>query len=114
MLECMEILAIASDTGIRVYAIKGSWRLDETIQSKIIAMAFSMAAEIERDLISSRTKEAFSARKASAGRSDGRKGLARASSIRSVRRSKHCSQTDQHRSSSRSATTQRPQTSQTG
>ncbi len=56
---------IASDAGIRVYAIKGSWRLDETIQSKIIAMAFSMAAEIERDLISARTKEALRARKAS-------------------------------------------------
>ena len=65
MLECMEILSIASDAGIRVYAIKGSWRLDETIQSRIIAMAFSMAAEIERDLISARTKEALRARKAS-------------------------------------------------
>ncbi|MCZ0951053.1 MAG: recombinase family protein [Rhodospirillaceae bacterium] len=65
MLECMEILSIASDAGIRVYAIKGAWRLDETIQSRIIAMAFSMAAEIERDLISARTKEVLRARKAS-------------------------------------------------
>ena len=61
----MEILSIASDADIRIYAIKGSWRFDETIQSKIIAMAFSMAAEIERDLISARTKEALRARKAS-------------------------------------------------
>ncbi len=114
MLECMEILSIASDAGIRVYAIKGSWRLNETIQSKIIAMAFSMAAEIERDLISARTKEALRARKASGCRSGDRKGQARASSIHSVRRSKRCSQTDQHRSSSQSATTQRLQTSQTG
>ena len=65
MLECMEILSIASDAGIRVYAIKGSWRLDETIQSRIIAMTFSTAAEIERDLLSARTKEALRARKAS-------------------------------------------------
>ena len=65
MLECMAILSIASDVGIRIYAIKGSWRLDETIQSKIIAMASSMAAEIERDLISARTEEALRARKAS-------------------------------------------------
>ena len=65
MLECMEILSIAANAGIRVYAIKGSWRLDETIQSRIIAMAFSMAAEIERDLLSARTKEALRARKAS-------------------------------------------------
>ena len=64
MLECMEILSIASTAGFRVYAIKGAWRLDETIQSRIIAMAFSMAAEIERDLISARTTEALRARKA--------------------------------------------------
>ena len=63
MLECMEILSIASQKGIKVYAVKGNWRLDNSIQSKIIAMAFSMAAEIERDLISQRTKEALAARK---------------------------------------------------
>ncbi len=65
MLECMEILSIATQKGIRVYALKGNWQLDDTIQSKIIAMAFTMAAEIERDLISSRTKEALRARRAS-------------------------------------------------
>jgi len=63
MLECMEILSIASQKEIKVYAVKGNWRLDNSIQSKIIAMAFSMAAEIERDLISSRTREALAARK---------------------------------------------------
>ena len=54
MLECMEILSIASQKGINLYAVKGNWQLDQSIQSKIIAMAFSMAAEIERDLISKR------------------------------------------------------------
>lgn len=63
MLECMEILSIASQKRINIYAIKGNWQLDQTIQSKIIAMAFSMAAEIERDLISQRTKEALLAKK---------------------------------------------------
>jgi len=63
MLECMEILSIASQKGVHVYAVKGNWRLDNSIQSKIIALAFSMAAEIERDLISQRTKEALAARK---------------------------------------------------
>jgi len=52
MLECMEILALATRKGIRVYSVKGNWQLDQSIQSKIIALAFSMAAEIERDLIS--------------------------------------------------------------
>jgi DNA invertase Pin-like site-specific DNA recombinase len=59
MLECMEILALATRNGIRVYSVKGNWQLDDSIQSKIIALAFSMAAEIERDLISQRTKEAL-------------------------------------------------------
>jgi DNA invertase Pin-like site-specific DNA recombinase len=64
MLECMEILSIATQKGINIYSIKGNWQLDHSIQSKIIAMAFSMAAEIERDLISKRTKEALATRKA--------------------------------------------------
>ena len=59
MLECMEILALSTRKGICVYSVKGSWQLDHSIQSKIIALAFSMAAEIERDLISQRTKEAL-------------------------------------------------------
>ena len=71
MLECMEILSIATQKGINVYAVKGNWQLDRSIQSKIIAMAFSMAAEIERDLISQRTKEALRAKKA-AGKKLGR------------------------------------------
>jgi DNA invertase Pin-like site-specific DNA recombinase len=64
MLECMEILSIAVQKGINVYAVKGSWQLDQSIQSKIVAMAFSMASEIERELISQRTKEALRAKKA--------------------------------------------------
>lgn len=43
--------------------MKGNWQLDGSIQSKILAMAFAMAAEIERDLISQRTKEALAAKK---------------------------------------------------
>jgi DNA invertase Pin-like site-specific DNA recombinase len=64
MLECMEILAIATQKGIQLHAVKGQWQLDGSIQSKIIAMAFAMAAEIERDLISQRTREALRAKKA--------------------------------------------------
>ena len=63
MLECMEILSIATQRNINIYTVKGSWQLDGSLQSKIVAMAFSMAAEIERDLISQRTKEALEAKK---------------------------------------------------
>ena len=75
MLECMEIIAIASKKGIGMYTVKGDWQLNNSIQSKIVAMTFAMAAEIERDLISKRTKEALQARKAqgkSLGRPKGR------------------------------------------
>lgn len=64
MLEIMEILAVAKEKDVSVYAVKGNWELNGSIQSKVMAMAFSIAAEIERDLISSRTKEALKARKA--------------------------------------------------
>jgi len=65
MLECMEIISLAIDKGIKIYTVKGSWQLDDTIQSKVMAMVFSMAAEIERDLISKRTKEALNSVRAS-------------------------------------------------
>jgi DNA invertase Pin-like site-specific DNA recombinase len=64
MLEIMEMLSIAKEKGIFIYAVKGGWELNGSIQSKVMAMAFSIAAEIERDLISKRTKEALKARKA--------------------------------------------------
>ena len=64
MLECMEILALAAQKGIQLYAVKGEWQLDGTMQSKIMAMVFAMAAEIERELISQRTKEALRVKKA--------------------------------------------------
>ena len=63
MLECMEILVFATRKEICIYSVKGNWQLNDTIQSKIIALAFSMAAEIERDLISQRTKEALQFKK---------------------------------------------------
>ncbi len=65
VLQCMEILSIASEKGIHIYAVKGNWQLDDSIQPKIMAMAFAIAAEIERDLISQRTKKALAARKRS-------------------------------------------------
>ena len=38
MLECMEILSIATHKGINIYAVKGDWQLSNSIQSKIIAI----------------------------------------------------------------------------
>jgi DNA invertase Pin-like site-specific DNA recombinase len=50
--------------GIHLYAVKGAWTLNMSMQSKLVAMAFAMAAEIERDLISQRTKDALHAKQA--------------------------------------------------
>ena len=65
MLEVMEIISIAMQKGIRIYTVKGAWQLDDSIQSKVMAMVFAMASEIERDLISKRTKESLAAKKLS-------------------------------------------------
>ena len=65
MMEIMTILNTCLEKSIAVHAVKGEWSLNGTIQSKVMAMAFSIAAEIERDLISKRTKEALAARKLS-------------------------------------------------
>ncbi len=51
--------------GIHLYAVKGRWQLEDSLQSKMMAMVFAMAAAIERDLISQRTKEALRLKKAS-------------------------------------------------
>lgn len=64
MLEVMEILAIAADRGLRIHAAKGKWTLDESLPSKIVATVLAMAAEIERELISQRTKAALATRRA--------------------------------------------------
>lgn len=63
MLEIMEIISEAKQKGINIHAIKNSWTLNGSIESKILLMVFAMASEIERDLISSRTKEALRVRK---------------------------------------------------
>lgn len=68
----MEILNICMSKECRVWTIKDNYRLGEDIQSKVLAFAFGLSAEIERDLISQRTKEAL-ARKKKEGQHLGRK-----------------------------------------
>jgi len=70
MLEIMEMLSVCTQRGIKVLAAKGGWELNGTLQDKIIAMVMAIAAEIERDLISLRTKEALAARKAKAAKGE--------------------------------------------
>ena len=62
----MSILNQLMLNDVRIWTIKDNYRLGDNIQSKVLAFAFGLSAEIERDLISQRTKEAL-ARKRSEG-----------------------------------------------
>ena len=72
----MEILNICMTKECRVWTIKDNYRLGDDIQSKVLAFAFGLSTEIERNLISQRTKEALARKKAEGivlGRPKGRK-----------------------------------------
>jgi DNA invertase Pin-like site-specific DNA recombinase len=55
----MDILNYCMKSGIQVWTIKDNYRLGTDISSKVLAFAFGLSAEIERNLISQRTKEAL-------------------------------------------------------
>jgi DNA invertase Pin-like site-specific DNA recombinase len=72
----MSILNHLMLNGVRVWTIKDNYRLGDNIQSKVLAFAFGLSAEIERDLISQRIKEALARKKSEGfvlGRPRGRK-----------------------------------------
>ena len=56
LLEVMRILETCLNKNCQVWTIKENYRLGNDIQSKVLAFAFGLAAEIERKLISDRTK----------------------------------------------------------
>jgi len=63
-LDILDVLSVLREKGVNVYAIKGAWTLNGTIEAKIFVTMMALFAEIERDLISARTKEALKARQA--------------------------------------------------
>lgn len=71
ILEVMSILHSLMEKQAKVFTTKERYELGNNINSKVLAFAFSLSAEIERSMISSRTKEAL-ARKKSEGKVLGR------------------------------------------
>jgi DNA invertase Pin-like site-specific DNA recombinase len=59
LLEVMRILETCLNKNCQVWTIKEKYRLGNDIQSKVLAFAFGLAAEIERKLISDRTKSSL-------------------------------------------------------
>ena len=59
----MGILNECMNKDIQVWTIKDNYRLGSDINSKVLAFAFELSAEIERNLISQRTKEALARKK---------------------------------------------------
>lgn len=59
LLEVMGILQNCLEKDCQIWTLKENYRLGADIQSKVLAFAFSLAGEIERQLISDRTREAL-------------------------------------------------------
>ncbi len=64
LLMIMSILNLCMVKEVEVWTIKDNYRLGSDISSKVLAFAFGLSAEIERNLISQRTKEALARMKA--------------------------------------------------
>lgn len=63
MLMMFRIVDMLLKKRVKLYSVKDNFTLYDSIQSKVLVFAFGLAAQIERDLISARTKEALARKK---------------------------------------------------
>lgn len=61
--QIIEVVEYCKLHRITLHSIKGSWTIDDSLNSKVVMVILGLVSEIERDLISLRTKEALAARK---------------------------------------------------
>ena len=64
VVDVLQTIQYIRDKGCVLIAIKQNFVLDDSLNSKIMSYIFSIVAEVERELISSRIKEALASRKA--------------------------------------------------
>jgi len=62
--EVMSIMGKLLEKHVTLYSTKDRYVFDNSINSKVLCFAFGLVAEIERNLISARTREALALRKA--------------------------------------------------
>lgn len=63
MLLMFRIIETLLNKKIHLYSVKDNFVLDDSLQSKILVFAFGIASQVERDMISARTKEALARKK---------------------------------------------------
>jgi DNA invertase Pin-like site-specific DNA recombinase len=65
VLEILEILKTSSEEGVKIFGVKENREINgNTIESKILSTMLALVSEIERDLISRRTRDALAAKRA--------------------------------------------------
>ena len=74
LMMILDVLQTFLEKGVKVILIKEGYELGDNIQSKVIAFAFGLSAEVERTLLSERTREGISRAKAQGKHIDRRKG----------------------------------------
>ncbi len=91
LLEVMKILEMCLNRDCQVWTIKENYRLGNDIQSKVMAFAFGLSAEIERNLISQRTKASLDSIRAT-GKKLGRPFAAQSKKLKLTRNTKRIRQ----------------------
>lgn len=72
LVEVLEVLNVLTDKDVAVFSVKENFQLNDSgIQSKVMSTMLALFSDIERDLISARTKEGLAAARAK-GRQLGR------------------------------------------
>ncbi|MGO9373010.1 MAG: recombinase family protein [Syntrophobacteraceae bacterium] len=74
LLQILQIIEEAKRKNVAIYALMGNWQLNGNMESKVMLAILGLVAEVERDLISLRTKEALAARRAAGVQLGRRKG----------------------------------------